>query len=202
MKTLLRNYETPPTGWRYLVHETGFTVKGQSLMCLVDNVTKHMVANRVLVPENLWDIVQDQMCQVLPASYCKEPGFPTPPEYGGTKFTLGRVIAGTRVISAWLLSGKPRVDQETADWRSAICAGCPHNRQPSGCEGCSAGRLRDLVVRVVAGSRTLKEEEIVACDVCGCSLKAKVWIPLDILQEHVERGVNGNFPAHCWAKKQ
>lgn len=108
-------------------------------------------------------------------------------------------------IKRFILNGGTLVDQNTANLRAAICAGC-HNNKSSGdirkvCRVC--GKLGAAAVdkfrsEVIKDNKTSSDSKILACGICGCDLKISVWIPSDVL---VTKEDANAYPTFCWKKK-
>lgn len=97
-------------------------------------------------------------------------------------------------VALWALKGFKTVDQAEADRRAAICARCPSNKRVAGCLSC--GGIRKMVDRLKGDRSTPFDNDLHACEECGCELKVKVWLPLDAVDN---TGVT--FPDHCWNEK-
>lgn len=105
-------------------------------------------------------------------------------------------------MAKWIKSGFKLVSQSEADQRASICAGC-HNNKPSqelkGCTGCKAGILYPFRKAIIGKSATKSDGKLTTCQLCGCDLKIKVWMPIEAL------GYEGNdhnaFPEFCWIKQ-
>lgn len=52
-----------PGGANFFVHQTGYTEFGQTMGELRDRVIKHMNANGIPVPDNLSEVIEDQICR-------------------------------------------------------------------------------------------------------------------------------------------
>lgn len=79
----------------------------------------------------------------------------------------------------WEAAGRPFVSPEEAERRASICRSCPENRPITGCFGC--GGFAAEVSAWMGGLKTLKDEHLHTCFVCGCFLRSKVWMPLDVI---------------------
>lgn len=111
------------------------------------------------------------------------------------------------VQSLWnwfIISKGAFVDQNTANIRASICAGC-HNNQPShevrkGCCG-KASNLAVMAIRagIIKNRKTESDARLLTCSLCGCDLKIKVWIPIKGLN-YTKEDVNA-WPSFCWVKK-
>ncbi len=105
---------------------------------------------------------------------------------------LDDVVRGTQVILAFKLAGSPLVAQPEAERRAAICARCPMNQMWS--QSCSICNKIDDVVRGVIGQvKTDKDQQLFSCNICGCSLKAAVHLPNDILNRANNAEMNRAF---------
>lgn len=105
------------------------------------------------------------------------------------------------------LQGGALVDQNTANLRAAICAGC-HNNKPTseikkgGCSSCNKMGgviLNTIRGKIIKGNKTTSDPKLLACALCGCDLKIKVWIPLEVLGQTKEEA--NAWPSFCWRKK-
>ncbi len=108
-------------------------------------------------------------------------------------------------IFEWRKAGGQLVDQNTANTRAAICVGC-HNNKPTNeirkkacCGGGAAQNAAVVVARatVIRGKSTPYDKNLLACNLCGCDLKIKVWIPSDVLLKTEDANA---YPSFCWAK--
>lgn len=190
--------EVPPGGFRFKDPSTGVTITGPTYRDWVNKVKKHRIANVVPVGVDLEAEMQEQLCLQMPAGICVRDG--TPYSSGVMNgLTFDQVINGTVVLGEWLLTGKKKATREEAQQRTNVCAACPFNQPVTGCTSCNQGKLLNVVNRIVGPERLQGDDKLQACTLCGCSLKAKVWIDLDILKKHTG-GVN--FPEWCWMKKE
>ncbi len=115
---------------------------------------------------------------------------------------LDDVVRGTQVILAFKLAGSPLVSQEEANRRAAICLRCPLNLMwQTSCSICD--KIDDIVLGVVGSVRTPYDQNLRACNICGCSLKAAVHLPNDILNRANNAEMNQAFEVaaqvfNCW----
>lgn len=197
--TLNNQIEVPPDGYRYFQAETKVWIEAPSFGELVGEVRKHRRGNNLPVGLLFEKEIEDQLCQRLPAGFCKH-------EDGrkSAMVTLLRGFAefltGTSTLIDWTVrEGRRKVALEEANARAHTCSSCHFNRIPSGCSSCNSAVVMELVNRYVGGDKTNADELLRGCDKCGCSLKAKVWIPLEILHRHSPPEIE--FPEWCWAKR-
>lgn len=93
----------------------------------------------------------------------------------------------------WEEAGKPFVSQEEADRRAEICKKCAENRPVVGCAGCSGFAAE--VTSYLSGMKTLKDEDLHTCFRCGCYIRSKVWIPLEVIDN---QGADFTDLPWCW----
>lgn len=107
----------------------------------------------------------------------------------------------------WALTGGKLVDQNTANIRAAICAGCFNNKptneiKKGGCSSCNKMGgivLNSIRDKIISGKKTTSEGKLLACALCGCDLRIKVWVPLQVLGQTKEEA--NAWPTFCWRKK-
>ncbi len=182
----------PPGGWRYIQPETGFEFKASTLRVVIQKVAEHRRANGLPAGDPSADI-QDFVCAQLPigSENCIH-------ELEGedyalkTHFTMEDV---KRFIQAAIsaLGSRGLVEQPEAERRAALCASCPLNTTVGGCWRCKG--LADWLFRLIGARNTAHAGRLNQCGVCGCSIKAKIWLPLDVAQG-VSEGYK--FPSWCW----
>lgn len=188
----------PPGGFRYKDTSTGVTVTGPSYKDWVKAVKAHKTANNIPFTSRLEEEMQEQLCQQLPIGWCVRDGMPF--DSGVVSgLTFDKIMTGTATLGDWLLNGGKKVAKDEAQRRANVCGSCPFNQQPQGCSSCNQGKLLGLVNRIVGGEKLQGDDRLHACTLCGCSLKAKVWLEIEVLQRHTG-GVN--FPEWCWLKKE
>ena len=187
----------PPGGWRYTQPETGFAFSSSTLRVLVSKVREHRAANN-LPPGDPQADIEAFVCAQLPvgAESCQAE---IEGDYSNialkTKFTMDDV---KRFIQAAVaaLGDRGLTDEKTADSRAHICAACPLNMPVKGCWRCAG--LADWMFRLIGSRRTAHGSRLQQCGVCGCSIKAKIWLPQDVAQK-VSEGYK--FPTWCWLNK-
>lgn len=192
---LLQPGTIPPGGYRFVERGTNFEVKAHSFTQLVRAVAAHKRANNLPVTGQLDQEIQEQLCSHLPPGWCEYNDPFWNPGRGGS-LNFNDVVLGTKILVDWFLSGKKRVEKSEADRRASICSGCPQNQLPIGCNSCNLNVLRGVVESIVGGKITTHDHLLNACGICGCSLKAKVWLPLELLKKHEPEG--RQYPDWCW----
>lgn len=196
MKHLLNTYTVPPGGWRYVVPETKATLRAGNKEDLTRNVAKHLEANKLPVPHDLGDIIEDQICQFIGPEHCTWGA----EEYAAHPTMDGHdVMNGAKVMLGWVLGGTPYVATSEAERRASICSSCVMNMPVGMCMACAG--LSKIVTRITAGRRTSYDQFLHSCAICKCSNKAQIWLPLDTLHRGVTPDINEGFPIHCWKKR-
>lgn len=186
---------TPPGGWRYVQPETGFEFAASTLRELVKKVATHRKSNSLAAGDPSADI-QDFVCAQLPigsesCSHVIEGDYALK-----THFTMEDV---KRFIQAAVsaLRGRGLVDQPEAERRAALCASCPLNTMVKGCWRCKG--LAEWLFNLIGARTTAYASRLNQCGVCGCAIKAKIWLPQDVAQE-VSQGYT--FPSWCWLNEK
>lgn len=192
---------TPPGGWAYRIPETGKTIGGcASLTQLLGRVREHYRAAGYAEPKDLEAKIEAYICNTV-EGYCSD-------EFGRTPLTISEqmshsfhaVLQGTATLVSWVAGGSERVSQEQAELRAKVCVGCEHNLPPVGCTGCNIGALQNLVNKIVGGRKTSVDEQLKACNVCSCGLRAKVHLPHATIWPHMSEKQRSRLPDFCWLK--
>lgn len=201
MSARLLRYDTvPPGGFRYFVPETKTRVVAPDWKSLVSKVISNLSANGHVPSALIESEIQEQLCASLPPGQCmNEAGKPV--ESRAQSLTWTEVKRGTLTLIAWAKAGRQKVDQLTAEARAKTCSECPYNQAIDGCSSCNAGVLREMVNMIVNGGTTKAENLLHACAFCGCSNKAQIWIPLEILHKHTPDDLLEALPDWCWKRK-
>lgn len=198
MLTLLDKGTVPPGGFRYLCQETKSWIQAASFAELVHASEKHRAANHLGISDNFREEVEAQLCSHMPAGTCKhEAGVALS---GTRRLTFQEVVTATKTLGSWFLKGTPKVTQDEAEKRANICLSCPMNQNFDGCTTCAEKDLREAIVDFMGHSKTPYDSSLFTCFTCGCTLKAAIWFPLEILKKHMTEEVNALLPAHCWKK--
>jgi hypothetical protein len=64
-----------------------------------------------------------------------------------------------------------------------------------GCWGC-AGLLKQVTSFLQGGQGTTMDQALESCTVCKCVLRAKVWLPMDAIDN-----TGLEYPEHCWQRQ-
>lgn len=208
MALKLNNHQTqPPGGWCFR-HQDGHISKGPTPYALQQAMLKYCALHGLLMPTDAE--IEDYMCRALgqeAIEWCvdTETGMAEHAyRHGGApcRLTFQQVLNATGTIGSWLMKGRHRVESVEAERRARICAGCIENQEIHGCTGCSMPALKTMINSIVGGGSTTVDGQLKGCCKCGCSLKALVWLPLEVLQSKMDDVINSQLPDHCWKKKK
>ncbi len=97
-------------------------------------------------------------------------------------------------MKKWAMTGGVCVEAEEAERRANICSSCPHNSKAVGCSSCM--QILPKVMGMVGNKTTTHDDVLESCDRCSCSLRAKVWLPMEV----VAGGKVLTLPSSCWMK--
>ena len=172
--------------------------EGYIFRVLVQNIAAWRKANGIPVGLGFESEVEQVICRQHPEiCFTEDPRAPLQP----VVLNLQDVVSGTEIMARVILAGhKAFVTQEEAERRASICSTCKFNVQHhKGCGGGICGRLLELVKATVQGP-TSKDDQINACYICHCYLKASVWIDRDIQWGplHENRKIQFQQAPWCW----
>jgi hypothetical protein len=200
--TLNNRGEVPPGGFRYFQRETKQWFNAPSWIELLKAVKAHRVVNALPVGTQFSEEIEDQLCQNCPPETCQQGGGSKKlPQRGAVSFQGAMDTAA--LLADWFLKrGQERVSAEQAEQRAGVCIQCPFNQPIEGCRSCSFKHIRALIVKIVGGQPTKYSNRLNACSVCGCSLQAKVHLPISLLNDYMSAEQKQDFPEFCWVKKE
>jgi len=192
MSTLKHYSIVPPGGWRYVQPDTAVRFESDTLEDLVRQVTRHREYKGLNVDHVQLDI-ERQLCWGLSDEWCRaEPGEVHKPVRDLTQELTTQMAASLgKAVVAFLGSGGKFNEKPEAQRRAAICRGCPFNKSAKACS-CSA--VYKLVEAMVPATR--QEPGVSVCMACGCSLQAKINLPLEVVKASLSPEVV--VPPWCW----
>lgn len=216
-RRVINQQESPPGYWRFPSPLDGKIIGPfPARVELMNELRKHYASNSILAPANLDAEVDDWMCNQLHPSLCEDAdtggkALPQPKKNKGLVAQFNSVVAGTKTIAEWfvqarIMGKRELVSIEQATERGLVCINqCTPPANPVGhhvpigrCAPCVLGSYTKAV-EIVVGARTLPiDDQLQACNVCGCGLRAKVQIPVDILRKHMAPEHLAQFPSFCW----
>lgn len=183
----------PPDGFRYLVPETGYIAHAWTFDAWKDLVRDHCQTNNLNWDEARLKDMEQQHCLTLPPGWCNYDD-PNRPRVN-LSLSWDDVKEGLATFSRWIAGGMSYVSKEEAERRALICSRCYMNTNVSGCSACQAA-----VAAITKSRKTIHDQHLRACGVCKCLLKAKVHVPLSILDKgHL--GAQELYPGFCWLKQ-
>lgn len=188
--------DVPRGGWSYLVPETGIQVRASSARTLKAAVRNHLAANHKAIGAGLDEIIEDVACRNLDkwSHWCSDAKELAPVDRQQSRWSSSEVLRFLKTVVEWGLKTRfSFVEAAEAERRAAICASCPLNVTVKGCLGCSGV---SALVRSIRGKRaTTFDSQLNVCNACGCELKVKTLLPLDVIDN---TGVE--YPDHCWQR--
>ena len=114
---------------------------------------------------------------------------------------ITKIGKGTQIIRDWLGSDGVAVDRTLAHSRADICLKCPNNVQGAKITEAIADAIKSHVqVKNEMGLRVLGEKSLGQCSVCLCSLRLKIWCPIEFISGHLEKEELDKFVPYCWIK--
>ena len=196
-----RTSTVPPNGWRYYIEATQRWVCSDSLPGLIGAVIRHLQTNHLPIPSDIDIVVEDQVCQNIPAasrthSCYQVPGPDMPPVEIKRALTWADLANFLSVLAGWAANGGKLDSQDTATKRAEICSTCPYNIQVAGCAGCHS--IANQLTQLIGANSTGLESSLRGCAVCGCDNRAQVWFPLSVLGKGITEDME--FPDWCWKK--
>lgn len=189
----------PNGGWQFL--ENGTLFKAQTWNDLVRDVRNHRISNQIPIG-NLEEEIEDQIAEEHPSFIINGDKLKKKP-MGVSYFSTIQSFA--QFLWNYTLKGGGLVDQNTANIRADICAGC-HNNKPSsevrgGCSVCNKlgnAALDKVRSSIIKNNHTTKDARLLTCAICGCDSRISVWMPNSAL---LNTGDANAFPSFCWKKK-
>lgn len=185
----------PPGGWKYTQEDSGLELRGGDYYDLRENVRKHRQLNSFTAGPDLDNEIQTQICTKLAPSaravFCR----PCQPLAREHSVDLEDVRHFLQVAVEWMKK-REFVSQQEADTRAEVCASCPKNIAIEGCRTCRG--LIKHTLNLVGHRRTPFDEQLGACEVCGCSNQAQIHLPLEALKKGITKKMK--FPDWCWKR--
>lgn len=184
----------PPEGFRYVDPVDGFVVHAWAWNDWIPLARAHLSANDRVIPDDLEDQMEDQLCRTLPPGWCQfdDPNRPRP----STQMSWGDVADGGKVVARWMAGGMQVVGKDEANRRALICTRCYLNVNVEGCGACHAA-----VDKLTASLSTKYDFALKACAACKCLLRAKVHVPIEKVLDTESERVQSMYPEHCWLNK-
>jgi len=195
MATIKTFRDVPPGGWRYVQPETAVRFYSDTFEDLAKQVKVHREYKGFPV-ETIEIDIQRQLCSGLSTDHCQpEPGEDYRPVVDLTaQLTAEMAVNLSKAIAAFLLRGGGFVELAEAQRRATICRGCIFNKPA---KLCSCSFAYKAVEALIPAERRLPG--ISVCAACGCSVVAKVNLPLDVIGASLPPELS--LPDHCWQRE-
>lgn len=182
-------FKAPPS-WYFIDPDTGHRYQADSKAELVKRILAYREQNRLPDIFQLGAVIDNFLCNQVENNFrC---GKATEMHRSWWQYLKGGVA-----LLRNMLINKP-VDKEEADRRGGICIKCPYNVFP---DKDRYVKWSDKVAEAsVPGKRSAFHDYLGNCEVCTCTLKAKVWMPgpFDLSAEEVEK----MREVGCWQTEQ
>jgi len=187
----------PPGGWRFFVKESGATIENFYFNGLVQAVRDHLTVNGWETPENIEAIIENQICENIPASMRIVVGAITRGTMPAIRSSasVGSVLpdnfgrtAVDRTINLIMdirrrLKQVPLVDSSTAERRAARAAQCSYKVRSPVCYSCKYQSPVDQTMGKKL--RTSQDNLLHICGVFGCYQHTLVWIGASALEFYI-----------------
>lgn len=125
---------------------------------------------------------------------------------------LKNTANGAAILADWLGDGGHPITQEQADRRSLSClAGddgkeCPHLTHPrwwDSAKGAVAFAIKEQLEAKAGLKLTTKlDEHPRLCNVCGCCMPLKAWVPIEHIAAHTPEDLVKKFPPYCRIRQE
>lgn len=186
---------TPPIGYVFAIEHGGEVFRFQAPMR--DGILKKLRAwhaDKGLEwpgEAEMESRLEHYICQLIPAGFCKNMA----PGAGVPFFSSARIREQTRLFANKAIRHPElRVPREEANRRARICAACPNNMHGI-CTSCAGNEFQDIFAMFKsAGCTTDYDQVLDTCTACGCLLKTKVHVSIDLLSKLEQH----EYPGNCW----
>lgn len=191
--------QTPPGRWVYFQKETRLWMMGEDRDDLTTQILNHRHYKSLPRTERheVSEDIERQVCERLGPDLCQaEPGEDWKPLKDiGRNISLDQVRAFSSFALAHFKNGGALVPVELAKARAQKCLDCQFNQQITNCGACE--KVYELVEKMVPAERRM--DGLSVCRICGCGLKVKVNVPIEVIRAS-EEGRNLQYPPadKCW----
>lgn len=152
--------------------DTGYAYQEATEKDLIKRILGYRAQNQLQPINHLHAVLQNYWC-ALPENQgeCEE----CPKLQRGL---LAYIRGGVALIDNLWYGPSARVNQETADARSEICVNCPYNIFPD--KGPFIAWSDMMAENSIGDSRSARHNDLGNCEVCSCTLRAKVFYKGDM----------------------
>lgn len=189
-----------------MIPETGKVVKGSNLNEILAHISAQYVGGGYQVPDDINLKIEAYMCGLERMhGYCENRAVSIfdnsqkPLSKSGNLYhTFHAAVQCLRTLITHRGGTGEKITQEVAEARGAICAGCPKNSTVSGCSKCKEGVIGQLINKLVGANKTSRDAELKFCEVCHCTVSAKIWTKHEAIWKHMPEGQKKALPETCW----
>ena len=184
LKFANKRYGPPGGMYFYESPETKVLFRHPGMRQLLEAVRKHYAENSIECPEDLEAKVENFMCLMLPAGFCK----------GDDEGQVRRkvvTLSSIREATMQLAAGNPRVDPGDAERRAIVCSTCPMNDRTS-CTSCTG--MTEWARKLAGKNLGGLDSALGICQIDTVALSAKVH--MSTIPDSEE------YPETCWGPKQ
>jgi len=188
MLHLKKKDTTPPGGFTYVDADTDFPFKANCLQDLLKKVSDHRIANKLAIPADLKDRIEDWICRRMPTGVCDS-------ETGGMKATGNHRALTESIMNATMriFRGTRLANQSTANERAIICSTCIRNIRTPGCNSCRG--VNSIIKGMIGRNSTPFDAKLNTCDYSGTALRVLVHCGTVKLASKL---TESERPKQCW----
>jgi hypothetical protein len=190
----------PPGGWRFTEPRTGREINGSHFAGCVEQTKAFLQANRLEVPVNLADIIEDQIALRVPASF--RAASDRDNAFGMGTITFSQVRDFTSAIRHETKRHRfVRVHTEEAVCRKETCLACPLHRSMKDCLSCTG-----LIEWVWSWAghpilrNDMEDKEVRVCGPSSTMVLAELAWDTETLKRIVSQHLAAKLPAACWKR--
>lgn len=199
MARMLFPNQTPPGRWVYFQKETRLWIIGEDKIDLIAQTMSHRKYKHLprTSQDEILEDIERQVCERLGPELCQaEPGEDWKPMKDiGRNISLDQVRAFSSFALHHMKNGGELVAPELARARADKCMDCQFNQQITNCGACE--KVYELVEKLVPAERRF--DGLSVCRICGCGLKVKVNVPIEVIRSSEEERSLQYPPADkCW----
>ena len=185
---------TPPGSYRYIDADTNQQFTSENMGTLVSQVRMHRKANSLSAIPDLHSVIEDWICQRMPAGICKtESGQLV--KHGVTHKTAETSVRATQLIHSMSKRSRgPKPTQEVVEQRAKVCVDCPRNVPFAGCMSCRG--VTSIVKEMKRGRKTDVDSQLMTCAICGVLNEIHVFVDEFTVVDTI--GTLSDYPDTCW----
>jgi len=114
------------------------------------------------------------------------------------------IKVGMATLVDWFGKGASPVDKQVAEMRASVCVRCPMNQAGSWTD--RWGEYADTVLGVfwwlkTKGCESTQDENLHICTACDCPMRVKIWVPREMIDDHLPESTKAKLWSECWMRK-